>query len=156
MKFLPKSIWKRAGLILLLIFGLFQFYPRPQKNISSAEEKNNIEQIYPIPDSLLSILKPACYDCHSNNTHYPWYYYVQPVALFLNGHIVKGKSELNFDEFGNYTKRRQQSKLKAIADQVMDGDMPLNSYKIIHKKARLSTEDRELIAKWFRILQQNI
>lgn len=149
MKYLPKSKWKKAGLILLLIFGLLQFIPRPEKNISSVEAKNSIEKLFPIPDSVLTILKTACYDCHSNNTRYPWYSNIQPVALFLNKHIVEGKKELNFDEFGNYTGRRQQSKLKAIANQVRDGEMPLRSYSIMHKNARLTSGERDYIITYF-------
>lgn len=149
MKYLLKSKWKKAGLILLFLFGLFQFYPRPEKNFSSGEAKNSIEKLFPIPDSVLTILKTACYDCHSNNTRYPWYSNIQPVALFLNKHIVDGKKELNFDEFGTYSTRRQQSKLKAIASQVKDGDMPLSSYSILHKNARLTSGERDYIITYF-------
>ena len=149
MKYLPKSKWKKAGFILLLIFVLIQFYPRPGKNISSVQSSNSIEQLYPIQDSILQVLKAACYDCHSNNTNYPWYSNIQPIAWFLNRHIVEGKAELNFDEFGSYSKRRQQSKLKAIVNQVKDGEMPLTSYKLLHKKASLSGKERNMITKWF-------
>ena len=62
----------------------------------------SIDKLYPVPDSVLHILKVACYDCHSNNTNYPWYSSLQPFALFINKHITEGKKELNFDEFGNF------------------------------------------------------
>jgi hypothetical protein len=149
MKYLPKSKWKRVGLIMLLIFGLIQFYPRPAKNISPVVTDESIEKLYPVPDSVMSILKSACYDCHSNNTHYPWYSNIQPVSLFLNRHIVEGKKELNFDEFGSYSTRRQQSKLKAIASQVRDREMPLRSYSIMHKNARLTSGERDYIITYF-------
>ena len=84
MKYLTKSKWKKAGLILLLILGLLQLIPQPKKNISLAITNNKIEQIYPMEDSILTILKTSCFDCHSNNTNYPWYSYVQPFAWFLN------------------------------------------------------------------------
>jgi hypothetical protein len=149
MKYLPKSKWKKTGLVLLLAFGLLQFYPRPERNISSAETKSSIEQLYPVPDSVMAILKTACYDCHSNNTHYPWYSNIQPIALLLNRHIVEGKKELNFDEFASYTKRRQQSKLKAIANQVRDKEMPLSSYSNMHKNAKLTSGERDYIINYF-------
>lgn len=150
MKYLPKSKWKKAGLILLFLFGLFQFYPRPEKNISSVEAKNSIEKLFPLPDSVLAILKSACYDCHSNNTRYPWYSNIQPVALILNKHIVDGKKELNFDEFGSYTKRRQNSKLKSIVNQVEDGEMPLTSYKLLHSEARLTKIQKNRIIDYIK------
>ena len=150
MKYLPRSKWKKAALIILLIFGLIQFIPKPVKNTSSTITNNEIEQLYPIPDSVLAILKMACYDCHSNNTNYPWYSNIQPVACYLNKHITEGKAELNFDEFGSYSKRRQQSKLKSMVSQVKDGDMPLTSYKLLHSRARLSKQEKELIINWAR------
>jgi len=148
MKYLPKSKWKKAGLILLMIFVLIQFYPRPEKNISSAQSSNSIEQLYPMQDSILQVLKAACYDCHSNNTNYPWYSNIQPIAWFLNRHIVEGKAELNFDEFGNYSSRRQQSKLKSIRSQIEKREMPLKSYKLLHKKASLTELERSTIINW--------
>lgn len=154
MKYLPKSKWKKAALLLLLIFGLIQFFPLPEKNISSAPVKNSIEQLYPIPDSVLQVVKAACYDCHSNNTHYPWYSRIQPVAWFLNNHVVEGKAELNFDEFGSYSKRRQHSKLKAIFNQVKDREMPLTSYLLMHEKARLSDKESNMIIKWFKEISE--
>ena len=134
---------------MLLIFVLIQFYPRPEKNISSAQSSNSIEQLYPIQDSILQVLKAACYDCHSNNTNYPGYSTIRPAAWRLNRHQAPGVEESNVDESGNYSKRRQQSKLKSIASQVNDGEMPLTSYKLLHKKARLSGKERSMITKWF-------
>ena len=148
MRYLPKSRWKKAGLVLLLIFGLIQFIPGPERNISSATANKGIEQLYPMPDSIMQILKVACYDCHSNNTNYPWYSNIQPVAWFLNRHIVEGKAELNFDEFGNYSSRRQQSKLKSIRSQIEKREMPLKSYKLLHKKASLTELERSTIINW--------
>lgn len=148
MKYLPKSKWKKAGWLLLLTFGLIQFIPKPERNISTAIANNSIEKIYPIPDTALTILKAACYDCHSNNTHYPWYSNIQPVAWFLNKHIIEGKAELNFDEFGSYSRRRQSSKFKSIADQIKADKMPLTSYSLLHKDARLSRREKERIVNW--------
>lgn len=148
MRYLPKSRWKKAVLVLLLIFVLIQFYPRPEKNITSAQNSNSFEQLYPMPDSIMQILKVACYDCHSNNTNYPWYSNVQPFAWFLNKHIVSGKAELNFDEFGSYSRRRQLSKLKSIASQVKDGNMPLTSYTLLHCESKLSEVEKVLILNW--------
>ncbi|HQV05934.1 MAG: heme-binding domain-containing protein [Chitinophagaceae bacterium] len=151
MKYLPKSKWKKAGLIILLLIGLIQLYPRPEKNISDKASNNSITQLYQVPDSVMSILKTACYDCHSNNTKYPWYSTIQPVALFLNRHIIHGKEELNFDEFGSYTRRRQQSKFKAIANQLKDDEMPLSSYKLLHSDARLNQMQKNRIIEWTKM-----
>ena len=94
------------------------------------------------------LLVASCYDCHSNTTYYPWYANLQPVGWILNRHIQKGKIELNFSDFGSYSSRRQQSKLKSIASQVNDNTMPLPSYTWLHKKAKLSKEAKALISNW--------
>lgn len=148
MKYLPKSKWKKSLVIFLLIVVLMQFFPRPSRNIGSVQSNIAIDRLYAIPDTVLRIFKAACYDCHSNNTRYPWYSNIQPVAWYLNRHVIHGKDELNFDEFGSYSRRRRQSKLKSIASQVKDGEMPLSSYKLMHKAARLSSTEKEMIIQW--------
>ena len=94
------------------------------------------------------ILKRACYDCHSNNTIYPFYAYIQPIGWLLNSHIEEGKSQLNFSDFGSLPKRRQASKLKSIANQIKDGAMPLPAYAMLHKNAVLGKTDKDLIINW--------
>jgi hypothetical protein len=73
---------------------------------------------------------------------------VQPFGWLLASHIRKGKAELNFNEFGSYSQRRQLSKLNGIANSIKDATMPLNSYAMIHKNARLSKEDKALLIDW--------
>jgi hypothetical protein len=135
---------KKILLVLLVVFIAIQFV-QPARNTSGPTD---ISKTVSLPENVHTILQTACYDCHSNNTRYPWYNYVQPVAWILTNHIKHGKKDLNFNEFGSYPARRQQSKLKAIADQVRDGEMPLYSYTIIHKKARLTKEEKSVIIQW--------
>jgi hypothetical protein len=97
---------------------------------------------------VLTIFKTACYDCHSNNTRYPWYSNVQPGGWLLASHIKNGRSALNFSEFGSYSQRKQTSKLKAIVNSLNDGTMPLKSYTLIHADARLSKDEKTLIINW--------
>jgi hypothetical protein len=138
---------KKTLLVLLVVFIAIQFV-QPARNTSGQVLPTDISKTVSLPENVHTILQTACYDCHSNNTRYPWYNYVQPVAWILANHIKHGKKDLNFNEFGSYPARRQQSKLKAIADQVRDGEMPLYSYTIIHKKARLTKEEKSVIIQW--------
>lgn len=147
--------WKKVVTVLILLLIGMQFIPRPPKNSVSDISTNSIDKVVDVPDSIMSILKTFCYDCHSNNTNYPWYSNIQPVSFFLNSHIVKGKEELNFDEFGSYSKRRQQSKLKSIVSQVKKEIMPLTSYKLLHNEARLSDEVRNMLIKWIEGMNNN-
>lgn len=142
-----KKILKRTFQILLLAFIVIQFF-RPTKNKAEGISNNDITKIYAVPEDVQSILKTSCYDCHSNNTVYPWYAQVQPVAWWLNDHIQEGKKELNFSEFATYRLRRQYKKLEEINDQVKKGEMPLDSYLWIHKNASLSDGQKLTLANW--------
>lgn len=107
------------------------------------------------PERISGLLKESCYACHSNNTQYPWYNKAQPVAWFLENHINDGKKELNFNEWGDYSKRRKSSKLKSIVSQIKDNEMPIYSYTLIHKDAKLSEIEKELIISYMLVLIDN-
>jgi hypothetical protein len=113
---------------------------------------NHFSRIYNVPDSINHIFSTSCYDCHSNNTQYPWYSYIQPIRLFQENHIRKGKAELNFSEFGSYSSRRRESKLEGISKQVKSGKMPLWSYTLLHKNARLTPRERDMVVTWIETL----
>lgn len=144
---------KKILLALLGILLILQFVS-PEKNIHpepNASEKD-ISTLYPVPDSVRAILKTSCADCHSNNTRYPWYARIQPLGWWLNHHVEEGKAELNFNEFAAYRPRRQYHKLEEIIEQVKEGEMPLTSYTVVHRDAKLSETQREQIAGWANAL----
>lgn len=140
---------KKASILICMALIVVQFF-RPTKNIdtSSAAVKNDISNIITIPANVQVILQTSCYDCHSNNSHYPWYANVQPIAWWLNHHIEEGKHEINFNEFANYKLRRQYRKLQEIVDQVKEDEMPMGSYTLIHKNATLSAEQKNTLINW--------
>ena len=143
------KLHRRIGwAVLVLLIGI-QFI-RPARNNSEQVSAAGFVRSFGVPDSVNRILQASCYDCHSNHTRYPWYSHIQPFGWILARHIKRGKSELNFSEFTSYPIRRQISKFKAIASQVEDSEMPLKSYRIRHKQARLSNEEKKLIVIWVR------
>jgi len=129
------------------MFIVMQFI-RPAQNKSSEEQQGDLTKHFDVPTNVANILKTSCYDCHSNNTQYPWYTNIQPVGWLLAKHIEDGKEDLNFNEFANYSQRRQLSKLKATQNSIKDGSMPLSSYTLIHTDAKLSKESKALILDW--------
>ena len=132
---------------ILVVFVIIQFV-QPQHNKSDKVLPTDITKTINVPDKVLDVFKNSCYDCHSNNTRYPWYVYVQPMGWILANHIKNGKANLNFSEFGSYSKRKQANKLKSIGLSVNDGSMPLPSYTIMHTDAKLSEENKKLITDW--------
>lgn len=133
--------------MLLIVFIGIQFI-RPVRNESEQVLSIDITKTFNVPNSVLNALKISCYDCHSNNTNYPFYVNIEPVGWMLNNHIKNGKDKLNFSDFGSYSRRRQISKLRSIISQIKDDKMPLSSYTVIHKDAILTTETKALIIDW--------
>ena len=86
---------KKAGYALLAILVIIQFF-HSTKNINATATANDISKLYTVPKDVETILKTSCYDCHSNNTKYPWYNNIQPVAWWLNNHIQEGKKRDQF------------------------------------------------------------
>jgi hypothetical protein len=122
---------------------------QPARNESYEQELTaNFTKMYDVPINVETTLRTSCYDCHSNNTNYPLYSYMQPARFFMEEHIKDGKKDLNFNEFGRYSKRKQGNKLEAIVKQIKSDEMPLASYTLIHKNAILTPTQKEEIINW--------
>ncbi len=141
--------WKKKVLLGLLIgFVAIQFIQPAHNNNNGQVLPTDITKLYAVPDRVVDILKNACYDCHSNNTRYPWYYYIQPGGWWMASHIKKGKADLNFSEFGRYSKRKQQNKFRSIGKSLDEGTMPIGAYTIIHTDAKLTKDQKALVTEW--------
>jgi hypothetical protein len=146
---------KSLGLALLVVLVGLQFIPT-RSNQSKDVPSTDFILTYRVPDNIGNILQTSCYNCHSNNTNYPWYSRVQPIGWFLESHINKGKGELNFNEFSDYSVRKQKSKLNSMVNQVEKGEMPLSSYTLIHREARLSQESKIALVNYLNSLQDSL
>jgi hypothetical protein len=146
---MTRGLLKKMALVAVLCLFIIQFF-QPARNTSPGKSSNDLSVTTEIPDSVKIILKSACYDCHSNNTNYPWYAGVQPIGWLLSNHIREGKAELNFNEFSGYSARRQSSKLVGIANSIRNDIMPLPSYRWMHKEARLSQNQKDRVIHWAR------
>lgn len=149
------KIGKKVAIILLVVFLGIQFVPT-KRNQSDNISASDIMIVYKVPEQIENKIKVSCYDCHSNNTQYPWYNKIQPVAWFLEGHIKKAKEELNFSEFGDYSKRRQKNKLKSIINRIRDNEMPLPSYILMHRDAVLSESEKSELENWISNLRDSL
>jgi hypothetical protein len=138
---------KKIAIVIAAGLLIIQFI-RPARNRSIVVLETDITKTYVVPATVQQVLKTSCYDCHSNNTTYPWYANIQPFGWLLADHIKEGKEELNFSEFGSYSLRRQKSKLKGIENSIKESSMPLGSYTLMHKEALLSNEEKALLLDW--------
>ena len=150
MKFL-----KIIGLVLLVAFVGIQFVPTELNQSNTVLNTDFLLANNP-PESISTLLQESCYDCHSNNTRYPWYNKIQPVAWFLEHHIKDAKKELNFNVWETYSNRRKNSKLKSIINQIKDDEMPLSSYTLIHRDAILSELEKQSMIDYMTKIKDSL
>jgi hypothetical protein len=137
------------GLFILLL--ITQFF-RPNRNEATGKSNKDITTLYAVPDSVQHVFDKACNDCHSNTTRYPWYTNIQPIGWWIAHHINEGKRHLNFSEYATYPLKRQVHKMRQIADEIDDDDMPMDSYLWIHKDAKLSPEEKAVVMNWSKAI----
>ena len=126
--------------ILVLLMGI-QFIPVSRKNSqvpvaisASAEVKN--------------ILKKSCYDCHSEVTIWPWYAYVAPVSWFVARHVNHGRRHLNFSGFEKKSEKQKRHAFKEMDKEIRKNKMPLKSYLVLHREARLNKTEKDILLNW--------
>ncbi|MCJ7757525.1 MAG: heme-binding domain-containing protein [Gillisia sp.] len=149
------KVLKITLLVVLLAFVGIQFIPTT-RNQSDIVPSTDLIETYNVSEQVEVIFKTSCYDCHSNNTNYPWYNKIQPVSWIIEGHIKEAKAELNFNEFGSYSERRQKSKFKSILSQVKDDEMPLASYTWMHREAKLSEKEKKALEDWINKMLESL
>ena len=132
---------KRALLVLAAVVLVIQLGPVDRVNPP-------VETEIPAPAPVRAILRRACYDCHSNETIWPWYGHVAPVSWLLQRDVREGRREVNFSAWNRSDAARRARKWKEIADQVREGEMPPWFYTAVHPGARLSDADRQAIDAW--------
>ena len=133
---------KRTIYIIIALFLAMQLIQVDQNN---PKQDKNLE--IQAPKNIQTMFKNACYDCHSNQTKWPWYSSVAPVSWIVARHVKHGRKALDFTAWKNYTPEEKTKKLKAIYRTVY-GSMPLASYLSLHDEAMLSKEQREIIREW--------
>ncbi len=128
-----------AGAVLLAL----QLVPVPRTNPPVTGEID-------APPDVKAVLRRSCWDCHSNETVWPWYAKVAPVSFLVSRDTVQGRKHLNFSEWSSYSPTRQKKKLEETAKEVDEGEMPMAIYLPMHPEAKLSAADKALLVEWAR------
>jgi len=131
----------RSGIVVVVALIAVQFVPLDTTNPA-------VEQDIPASPEVKAILRRACYDCHSNETVWPWYSRIAPVSWLIVRDVQEGREELNFSTWNRYTTQEQVKKLKESWEEVEEGNMPLWFYLAIHRDVRLTEADRALLRQW--------
>lgn len=135
-KWLPRVM---GGALVVLI--LIQFVPVAKTNPP-------IETEIPAPDAVKTVLRQSCFDCHSNETVWPWYSRVAPVSWFLKHNVEEAREEMNFTAWNRIEPEKREKQIAEVWEEVEEGHMPPWFYLIVHAEARLSATDREILRSW--------
>jgi hypothetical protein len=121
---------------------------RPERFSAEEVSSDDISRFVDISGEVKTLLDGACNDCHSDNTVWPWYSNIAPISWLIAYDVEKGKERLNFSAWSDYSDMQKLSKFFLIDDLAASGEMPLLPYKIMHKAARLTEEQRKVISDW--------
>ncbi len=140
-----KGIIKKIGLVLVIALVVMQFI-RPDKNESGYESVAFFEKETQPTTELQTILKDKCYDCHSNQTMYPWYSNIAPVSYWISHHVEEGKEHFNVSDWDSYSLKKKDHKLEELVEEVEEGEMPLDSYTWLH--GNLTEDEKNVLIDW--------
>lgn len=145
------KLLRTIGLVLLLALIVIQFIP-VDRSVPEADPGQDFTMSYEMPQEFVSLVREACYDCHSYEAEYPWYAKVAPLNFWIQGHIDEGREHLNFSIWTTYDIDRKLHKLEEMVEEVEEGHMPLKSFTWTHPEARLTDEQRAKLVRWFEAL----
>ena len=131
---------KYIVLVLVFLFAGSQFI-RPDRANPLINPAATFEAVAKPDAGFAAIVQRACYNCHSNQTVWPWYSRIAPVSWLVADDVKEGRAHLNFSEWGMLGAEAAKLRLQGVCDEVKAGDMPLWQYRLIHPEAKLSAED---------------
>ncbi len=136
-----QTIWNRTIMVAAAVLLSIQLIPVRGTNPP-------IETDVPAAPGVRAVLRRACYNCHSNETHWPWYAYVAPISWLVGHDVEAGRRAVNFSKWQTIDPLRQRSAMRTIVHRVAKGHMPPWFYVALHPEARLSENDRNVLREW--------
>lgn len=140
---------KKFLVVLLVAFIIIQFFPI-DKSTPPIDKGMDFLSIKNTPEPIAKIITTSCYDCHSNESKYPWYSNIAPASWLLQNHIKEGRKHLNFSTFAMYEPKRQIKKMEECVEMIEKHEMPLESYYIGHQDAKITEVQRQDLIKYFK------
>lgn len=98
---------------------------------------------------VMKVLKTSCYDCHSSETHYPWYHHVAPMSWVMSDNIARGRKAIDFSNWANIDPTVKLERLERAKQVVNNAMMPKREYLLLHENAVLNHEDKQTLEQFF-------
>lgn len=109
----------------------------------------------PFPEPYQSVIRAACYDCHSMETRYPWYSYIAPVSFFIAHDVKEGREHLNFSRWDDYSEKKKEKLMNEMLEEMEEGHMPPAGYRWLHKDARITVQFMNQFREYIRSREKN-
>ncbi|MCL8535887.1 heme-binding domain-containing protein [Chryseobacterium gallinarum] len=139
---------KKVIFWVLVGFALIQFVPIDRIN-KPVDHTVNFVDAKKSPEKIKTLLKNACYDCHSNETVYPKYAFIAPISWSVKSHVNEGREHLNFSVWETYNIDLKANMLTKSVQTIQGKTMPMPGYIVYHKEANLSEAERSLLVQYF-------
>lgn len=146
---------KKILFVILLILVAIQFITIDKTNPPVDDSKDFITLTNP-PNDLGTVIKSACYDCHSHHTKYPWYSNVAPASWLIKEHINNGRNHLNFSVWTDYKEDKKNHKIEECIDMIKSGEMPMEGYVFFHEEAEINHEQKMQLINWLTELRDSL
>ena len=140
---------KKIGIGLVIILVLMQFKQIHKTNPEYVESEDFITITQPSKE-VATLIKAACYDCHSHQVKFPWYSNIAPISWMVEHHIEEGREHLNFSKWASYDAKKADHKLEECIEEIEEGKMPMKSYVVMHSEAKFSKEQQKLLIDFFK------
>ena len=138
---------KIVAIVLVVAFIAIQFVPVKRDNPRGPDT-------FAAPAEVKEIVKRSCYDCHSNQTFWPWYTYFAPASWIASGHVHEAREHLNFINWEKMSPEEQAHAAHEMAEEVEDGEMPPSMYLLFHTEAKIGEEHEKALATWAHNLEK--
>lgn len=146
-----KKVFKLKNIIVFLIvfLGLAQFFKIEKDNpkVSSSLDFLTVENP---PQNISKMIKNECYDCHSNETKYPWYTEYAPLSWWIKSNINGAREYFNFSEWGNLSQKQKIAKMQECYEALEEEEMPVGLYISMHDEAQFSDAQNDSLMNWFK------
>jgi hypothetical protein len=142
-----KRKWKWIFGVLAAVFAGLQF-TNPAHTNPPVPPGGDISATNPPPPQIAALLRAACYDCHSDETTWPWYSRVAPVSWLVVSDVNDGRERLNFSEWPHALPGRAAKRLERVSEELDYKNMPPRKFTLMHPAARLTAAQRQELIQW--------
>ena len=142
----------------LIAAGLFVIatqFVKPQRTNAPEKAAQTLQASTPISSGTSQILERSCADCHSDRTFRPWYSNVAPASWLIVNDVNEGRGKLNYSRWSSYTAQQRVKLLTKICEEVSNGEMPVGSYLLVHRHAKLNYLESQALCQWTQELRQS-